>query len=119
MPLLRTDNYIYFFTASGFFIGLAYSAWATNDAFDMLLYTFEITLFFYLFVHLVIINFVDVKNGAKAMFDYKQYEEVSEYFIQELHDREKKMGSLIEEVHEIDPIKEIMSKNGLTEKKAA
>ena len=64
---LKTENYIYFFTASGFFIGLAYSAWATNDAFDMLLYTLEITLFFYLFVHLIIINFVDVKHGAKAM----------------------------------------------------
>jgi len=39
--------------------------------------------------------FVDIKRFGRELFDKKEYEEVSEYFISELDIREKKMDNLL------------------------
>jgi hypothetical protein len=69
---------------------------------DIILYTAEITLFFYLFIHVVIMNFVDIKRFGVSLFNKKEYEEVSEYFISELDTREKRMDSLLLEVEKMN-----------------
>jgi hypothetical protein len=78
---------------------------------DIILYTAEITLFFYLFIHVVIMNFVDIKRFGVSLFNKKEYEEVSEYFVSELDSREKRMDSLLLEVEKMNIKYEQESKN--------
>ena len=92
---MRIENFIYFFTICGFFIGLVFSIINFNDPMYILFYTFLITLFFYLLIHLSIASFLDIKSLSKNIFDKSKYEEVSDYFIYELENREKKINSLV------------------------
>ncbi len=96
------NNFIYFFTVCGFFIGLMFSVMNFNSAEDVLGYTIGITLAFYLFIHIIIMNFVDIKKFGASLFNKKEYEKVSEYFIKELDDREKVMDSLLLEVEKMN-----------------
>ena len=66
---MRAENFIAFFTVCGFFIGATFSALKLNDPIDMLVYTFLITFFFYLLVHVVIINYLDARSSLKRRFD--------------------------------------------------
>jgi len=92
---LKVDNFIYFFTVCGFFIGLSFTILSFNEAEDIVLYTLEITLFFYLLVHFVTAFFVDIKNFSQKIFNKKGYEEVADYFIHELEDREKNIQTVL------------------------
>ena len=78
---------------------------------DIILYTAEITLFFYLFIHVATMNFVDIKRFGVSLFNKKEYEEVSEYFISELDFREKRMDALLLEVEKMNIKYELESKN--------
>lgn len=100
--MMSPNNFIYFFTVCGFFIGLIFTILNFSLPEDILLYTAEITLFFYLFIHVVIMNFVDVKRFGSKLFNKKEYEEVSEYFVTELDSREKRMDSLLLEVDKMN-----------------
>ncbi len=96
MIKLRAENVIYFVTVCGFFIGLMFCVVNMEDPFDILFYTLEITLFFYLLAHVAIMNFMDIENLGKKIFDHKEYEDVSSYFINELEAREDVMENLIQ-----------------------
>ena len=100
--MISANNFIYFFTVCGFFIGLMFSILSLSTAEDMFLYTLEITLSFYLFIHIAVMNFVDIKKFGVKLFNKKEYEEVSEYFITELDTREKRMDSLLLEVENMN-----------------
>ncbi len=100
--MVSPNNFIYFFTVCGFFIGLIFTILNFSMPEDIILYTAEITLFFYLFIHVVIMNFVDIKRFGVSLFNKKEYEEVSEYFISELDTREKRMDSLLLEVEKMN-----------------
>ncbi len=107
---MKIENFIYFFTICGFFIGLVFSIINFNDPMYILFYTFLITLFFYLLIHLSIANFLDIKTLSKNIFDKSKYEEVSDYFIYELENREKKINSLVDVV-DMDREKKIRINN--------
>jgi hypothetical protein len=100
--VLRPDNFIYFFTVSGFFIGLVFSILNFYSPEDILIYTAGITFFFYLFIHVVIMNFVDIRRFGVRLFNKKEYENVSEYFIAELDSREKLMDGLLLELEKMN-----------------
>jgi len=100
--MMSPNNFIYFFTVCGFFIGLIFTVLNFSLPEDILLYTAEITLFFYLFIHVVIMNFIDVRRFGSSLFNKKEYEEVSEYFVTELDGREKRMDSLLLEVDKMN-----------------
>ncbi len=93
--MLQTENFIYFFTVCGFFIGLMFSILNFSAPEEILLYSGGITLFFYLFVHVVAINFVDFSKFGKMIFDKKEHEEISDYFIRELDMRENRLDSML------------------------
>jgi len=116
---MQPENYIYFFTVCGFFIGFIFSFLGFSQPEDMLLYTLEITLFFYLFIHVVIMNFVDIKRFGKSLFKKDEYEEVSEFFIKELDIREKRMDSLLLEIDKNNQEHNNSKKEGKENKKAA
>ncbi len=100
--MVSPNNFIYFFTVCGFFIGMIFTILNFSKPEDIVLYTAEITLFFYLFIHIAIMNFVDIKRFGLSLFNKKEYEEVSEYFISELDVREKRMDSLLLEVEKMN-----------------
>ena len=108
---ISPNNFIYFFTVCGFFIGLIFTIINFTMPEDIILYTAEITLFFYLFIHVVIMNFVDIKRFGVSLFNKKEYEEVSEYFISELDFREKRMDALLLEVEKMNIKHELEPKN--------
>jgi len=118
---MRSENFIYFFTVCGFFIGLIFSVFNTQDPFELLIFTLGITLFFYLFIHVAVMNFMDVHQAGKRLFDHRQYEEISAYFIHELQEREKRMESLIDTKipHEGSVVANTMREHEPIRKKAA
>jgi len=109
--MVSPNNFIYFFTVSGFFIGMIFTIINFSMPEDIIMYTAEITLFFYLFIHVVIMNFIDIKKFGASLFNKKEYEEVSEYFISELDSREKRMDALLLEVEKMNIKYEQESKN--------
>lgn len=122
--MIRPENFIYFFTVCGFFIGLIFSVINFIEPENILLYTAEITLFFYLFIHVVIMNFVDIRRFGREIFNKKEYEEVSEYFVSELDVREKKMDSLLLSIEKMNEkyeklVKGTVSRDGANQQEAA
>lgn len=109
--MIRPENFIQFFTVCGFFIGMIFSVLNFNTPENIVIYTAQITLFFYLFIHIVIMNFVDIKRFGVSLFNKKEYEEVSEYFISELDHREKKMDALLLEVEKMNIKYDLETKN--------
>lgn len=93
--MVKSENFIYFFTVCGFFIGLMFSILNFSEAENILLYTFEITLFFYLTIHIAVMNFFDFNRIGKMVFNKVEHENISEYFIHELDSREKVMEGLL------------------------
>ncbi len=100
--MITPNNFIYFFTVCGFFIGLIFSIINFILPEEILLYTLEITFFFYLFAHVLIMNFIDVKRFELKLFDKKEYEKVSEYFGFELDSREKTMDALLLKIEKMN-----------------
>ncbi|NPA74291.1 MAG: hypothetical protein GXO12_06215 [Epsilonproteobacteria bacterium] len=98
---MRVENFIYFFTICGFFIGLVFSIINFNEPEYILFYTAIITLFFYLLIHVAIAGFLDVQTISKNIFNKAKYEEVSEYFIYEMEIRERKIDSLVNIVEDV------------------
>lgn len=95
MIKIRPENIIYFVTVCGFFIGFMFCIVSMYEATDILFYTLEITLFFYLLAHVAVMNFVDVESSKNKIFNQKEYEDVSSYFVREIEERESKMGILL------------------------
>jgi len=93
--MVKSENFIYFFTVCGFFIGLMFSILNFSEAENILFYTFEITLFFYLTIHIAVMNFFDFSRIGKLVFNKVEHENISEYFIHELDNREKIMEGLL------------------------
>lgn len=100
--MLRSENFIYFFTVSGFFIGLIFSILNFSTPEDILIYTGVVTFSFYIFIHIVVMNFVDIKRFGVGLFNKKEHENVNEYFITELDSREKAMDNLLLELEKMN-----------------
>ncbi len=119
MIKIRPENIIYFVTVCGFFIGLMFCVVNMREPTDILLYTLEITLFFYLLAHVAVINFIDTKNVGKNIFNTEYFEDISSYFVHEIEEREKHMGNLLAQKRK-PIIKRKKKQDGLhKEKKAA
>ncbi|AQW86337.1 hypothetical protein BB381_02770 [Campylobacter pinnipediorum subsp. caledonicus] len=92
---MRAENYIAFFTVCGFFTGIIWSFIKAQEAIDMLIYTVLITFFYYLIIHIIIMNYVDIKTTIKKFFDKEKHEEIADYLLSELAIREKRIEHLI------------------------
>ena len=95
---MKIERFIYFFTVSGFFIGLSFSILNFSTAEDIVIYTLEITLFFYLFIHLILVYFVDSNGKLKKVFHKEYYERKIDEYIHEIEEREKHINSLIKDI---------------------
>lgn len=122
MIKIRPENMIYFITVCGFFIGMMFSIVNTLDPVDIILYTLEITLFFYLLSHVAVMNFSQADEEGRRVFNRKEYENVSAYFIHEIEEREARMGILLrpeEEVVQSQVVKRKKRHDGSDKKEAS
>ena len=100
--MVKSENFIYFFTISGFFIGLVFSIINFEAPEEILFYTLEITLVFYLIIHVAVMNFFDFSRIGKMVFNKQEHENIGDYFIQELDNREKVMDTLLSSIEQMN-----------------
>jgi len=87
------ENFVYFFTVSGFFIGIIFGILKSFDAESLLIYTFFITTFFYLFSHIVIAMYFKTITAKAHYFPKDMHEKDLDFYIKEINKREKIIDS--------------------------
>lgn len=87
------ENFVYFFTVQGFFVGIIFGLLKSFDAEGLLLYTFFITTFFYLFSHIIIALYFRTVIAKTYYFPKKSHERELDLFVHEISKREKLIDS--------------------------
>ena len=87
------ENFVYFFTVQGFFIGIIFGILKSFDAEGLLLYTFLITTFFYLFSHIIIALYFKTITAKALYFPKDLHERELDLFVKEINKREKLIDS--------------------------
>ncbi|MDY0232957.1 MAG: hypothetical protein RBS11_02895 [Sulfurimonas sp.] len=88
------ENFVYFFTVQGFFIGIIFGILKSFDAEGLLLYTFFITIFFYLFSHVIIAMYFKTLTAKSYFFPKETHEKQLDLFVNEINKREKLIDSV-------------------------
>jgi hypothetical protein len=70
-----------------------------DGALVFLLSTLTTTLFFYLFIHVILIFFLSAKDVEDNLFDTKNYESTSNRQIAEIKEREATITALLKSIH--------------------
>ena len=87
------ENFVYFFTVQGFFVGIIFGILKSFDAQGLLVYTFFITTFFYLFSHVIIAMYFKTLTARTHFFPKDQHERELDLFVKEINKREKLIDS--------------------------
>ena len=87
------ENFVYFFTVQGFFIGIIFGILKSFDAEGLLVYTFFITTFFYLFSHIIIAMYFRTITAKAYNFPKELHERELDVFVKEINKREKLIDS--------------------------
>jgi len=89
------ENFVYFFTVQGFFVGIIFGILKSFDAEGLLTYTFFITTFFYLFSHIIIALYFKTMTSKAYFFPKDTHEQELDLFVKEINKREKLIDSAI------------------------
>jgi hypothetical protein len=89
------ENFVYFFTVQGFFVGIIFGVLKSFDAEGLLTYTFFITTFFYLFSHIIIALYFKTMTSKAYFFPKELHEKELDVFVKEINKREKLIDSAI------------------------
>ena len=87
------ENFVYFFTVQGFFIGIIFGILKSFDAEGLFVYTFFITVFFYLFSHIIIAFYYRTLTAKAYFFPKELHEKELDLFVKEINKREKLIDS--------------------------
>jgi len=87
------ENFVSFFTVQGFFVGIIFGVLKSFDAEGLLLYTFFITTFFYLFSHIIIAMYFRTLTAKSYYFPKESHERELDLFVKEINKREKLIDS--------------------------
>ena len=87
------ENFVYFFTVQGFFVGIVFGILKSFDAEGLLVYTFFITTFFYLFSHVIIAMYFKTLTARSYAFPKDMHEKELDVFVREINKREKLIDS--------------------------
>jgi len=101
---MRSENYVAFFTVCGFFIGLIFSIVKAGSITDLFIYTLAITLFFHMFIHVVLVFIIQANEIYDIPFDKKEHEELANVQVLELKEREDQITSLLKSINDFTPI---------------
>ncbi len=97
---MRSENYVAFFTVCGFFIGLIFSIVKADTITDLFLFTLSITLFFHMFIHVVLVQFIQSNEIFHIAFDTKEHEELANSQVLELKEREDRITALLKSIND-------------------
>jgi len=97
---MRSENFVAFFTVSGFFIGLIFSIIKFDDIFDIFFYTGAVTLFFHLFIHFVMTQLIKSNSDFKILFDKNAFEESANEQISILKSKEEQITKLLKSIND-------------------
>ncbi|SFV54931.1 Motility integral membrane protein [hydrothermal vent metagenome] len=89
------ENYVYFFTVQGFFIGIIFGILKSFDASGLFIYTSLITIFFYLFSHIIIALYYKTLTARSYDFPRDRHESDLDIFVKEINKRERLIDSAI------------------------
>lgn len=87
------ENFVYFFTVQGFFVGIIFGVLKSFDAEGLFIYTFLITVFFYLFSHIIIALYYKTITAKAYLFPRETHEKDLDLFVKEINKREKLIDS--------------------------
>jgi len=100
---MRSENYVAFFTVCGFFIGLIFSIVKVDSIADLFLYTLSITLFFHMFIHVVLVLYIKANDIFNIPFDKQEHEELANVQALELKEREDQITALLKSINDFTP----------------
>ena len=89
------ENFVYFFTVQGFFVGVIFGILKSFDASGLFTYTFLITVFFYLFSHIIIAFYYKTLTARSYRFPRDAHEKELDLFVKEINKREKLIDSAV------------------------
>ncbi len=89
------ENFVYFFTVQGFFVGIVFGILKSFDAEGLLVYTFFITIFFYLFSHVIVAFYYRTTISKNHFFPKDLHEKKLDFYVLEINKREKLIDSAI------------------------
>jgi len=87
------ENFVYFFTVQGFFVGIIFGVLKSFDAEGLFVYTFLITIFFYLFSHIIVALYYKTITVKAYIFPKETHEKDLDLFVKEINKREKLIDS--------------------------
>ena len=105
------ENFVYFFTVQGFFIGIIFGILKSFDATGLLIYTFFISIFFYLFSHVIVAFYFRTMTIKRYSFSKDLHEKDLDIFVSEINKREKvidaatKMTNSVIKLNNLDGIR--------------
>ena len=89
------ENFVYFFTVQGFFVGIIFGILKSFDANGLFVYTFLITIFFYLFSHIIIAFYYRTITAKSYAFPRDIHEKELDTIVKEINKREKLIDSAV------------------------
>ncbi|MEA1983222.1 MAG: hypothetical protein U9N39_06740 [Campylobacterota bacterium] len=89
------ENFVYFFTVQGFFVGVIFGILKSFDANGLFVYTTLITIFFYLFSHIIIALYYKTLTARSYMFPRDDHEKQLDVFVKEINKRERLIDSAV------------------------
>jgi len=98
---MRSENFVAFFTISGFFIGLCFSLLKSQNPLEFIIMIVGITFFFYMLIHIVLIFFFAVEPVIKDSFDKLDSEELINMQFEQLKERERVIDNLRESIRNL------------------
>ncbi|MBT5934320.1 hypothetical protein [Sulfurimonas sp.] len=82
------ENFVYFFTVQGFFVGVIFGILKSFDADSLFVYTLFITAFFYLFSHIIIALYYKTLTSKADFFLRSAHEVELDYYAGEINKRD-------------------------------
>src|SRR6056300_804915 len=90
---MLAENFVYFFTVQGFFVGIIFGVLKSFDANGLFVYTFFITAFFYLFSHIIVALYYKTLTVRSQSFPRERHEHDLDFYVEEINKREKLIDS--------------------------
>lgn len=93
---MRGANFVSFFTVQGFFIGIVFAILKTDSAEGILIYTFLISGFFYLFAHVCVALYFRTLTIGVNYFPKEVHEHDLDVLVREVNKREATISDAYE-----------------------
>jgi len=98
---MKSNNFIFFLTVSGFFIGLLFTLVKVDNPFMVLFYTIVITITFYTIAIISTSFFIQSIKYEDGFINKKGYDGIYDAIDQQIDEREKKAEEIYRFIHDL------------------